>query len=618
MSNKSSSNQITSENSNFIQQLRDVKNLVNKSTQFASENELRNRVSSQGVTIYGFFLSLHPKKSAKSFSVGFDVILGFLRHSSIDEEQYAEPDGIKLPVKFDLPKVTPESYDKDDPPPPHRFLFPFSRYTVYANQAVAEKFNCFDFIQMNNVTATCRLKPEKDDFGQYSVFLNVGSAFNFNSMNLYDIMGTDAYEALFGMTRLTECEKEFDSKIFESRYDRETPVVLSIDHFDQEDPEYDTNMIKRNAVCTRYSKKDQPADFDPYTLKDKHVKDKINIRAALDYIVIQGINSGTPQRVGCDTVLYGESLVPFGITNPQTWKLVAGAFFEHCDYKLIADVDVQNTQGYHDNTNIDFGVSLRTTAFFPDVPGLYRRIGIPISVDYAAKEYNIRDKMMNTKNSAPSPFIICLSERTEGVVMTTADYEFVVIPSTINYINKTQIEKISELTQKQGDELVRWLKVEKIPSNQKALAADDKVYDIHSAIARKDVDPITFAVKKKSVKPERKGDKEKNPLLFFRSESDSNAPSLLLLTNENENKGEDKLTDPSHKSESTTSKIQKIQKTPLEFLSEEEEEEDDFKQLSQRSLSDDSNDEEMALKKTKKKQKHHFSVEKTSKKRHKK
>ncbi len=517
-------------------------------------------------------------------------------------------------------KGPPENFDDKIVPPTQRLLFPFSRYTFWAKPAVVEKINCFDLIQLNNVKASCKPKSKKDDYGQYSIFLNVGSVLNFDSTNLYDMMGTDAYENLFGLSWFTECDKEFDLDNFQSRYDRETLIILSVDHFDQDDPAYDTNALKRMGVCTRYDRKEQTPDFEPYTFKDKYTPDKTNMRAVLEYVVIQWNKDGTKQQVGCDTVLYGESLIPFGITNPQTWKLLAGAFFEYCDYKIIADVDVQSTQGYalRGNEEINFGLSLRTLAFFPDVPRLYRRIGIRVSVEYVVPEYNIKEKGITSKHSMLSPFIICLSEQIEGVVIKTADYEFFVIPSTINHINTTQIQKISQLNEIQGDELVKWLKVEKIPSHQKSLDADDKVYEIHAAVARKDVDLITFAVKKPTVKPMKTGDqktgqKEKNPLLFFRSESESkfetSSPPLLLLAN----KSEDKPTDPPHRPDSDDPKIQK--NSPLELLSEEEEE--DFKQPSQ-PQSDDSSDEEITLKKRKKNQKHRNSEEKTSKKHRKK
>ena len=95
---------------------------------------------------------------------------------------------------------------------------------------------------------------------------------------------------------------------------------------------------------------------------------------------------GLKEEILLGLSLYAEQLRGFGITDIDTWIVLAPLIFQRLSFKAIAYIDTKGTEtnfgGVASDEQVDFALQLNGMALIPDLETCYRKIGVPVTADF--------------------------------------------------------------------------------------------------------------------------------------------------------------------------------------------------------------------------------------------
>lgn len=170
------------------------------------------------------------------------------------------------------------------------------------------------------------------------------------------------------------------------------------------------------------------------------------------------------QKIQTEVCGYAENLVPFLITDVAAWKELAPCFITNMEFFVIGQVPLKKTQDMITNVlrerespdvPFDFALTIQARGFVFDAAANYRRVGIPVTKEYAITV--VKGPVTNRYNPKESP-VICLNEY-EGDLFRLLDenqygpIEFRVLVNVP--FNNQMLEHIAKLTPADGDILMK-------------------------------------------------------------------------------------------------------------------------------------------------------------------
>ncbi len=338
--------------------------------------------------------------------------------------------------------------------------------------------------------------PRPPAYPNYAVFLNVRTVELVVGVTIHDL-----YDAVQERTtRLSQCVQAAPSGGGGGGGEQHAnAVVLRV----RAAPDFEAIARERCMVTPRYTS-------DPETWKRKDAQQRDLPHAHLFFAVEQwegdyehAKDTGAVESFQVSAPVYEEQLGGFCITDVEAWRQFAPHAFPHTDYVLFGHLDPRSMEtlggGLGDDESVT-ALPMRVKFLLADVAGAYRRVGIPVTRDWAKQHCGFAVGGALDASKTP-PSVVNLTDTAalgdRGGALHHPDTEFrVLINANINIYNQP---KIGALSNSEGDELMRLLE---LPSYAAAgqdqhLPPEHAVYQLASSLQSNNAKFQLFALMKK-------------------------------------------------------------------------------------------------------------------------
>ncbi len=404
----------------LIEKLKDeMKSVQNYTKQ--NEKTLCRFISSGGAGFYACLLTRFKRIS--DYSKQALVLAGNVQQQGMNEEGLIGNTGIRIQVNPPseqqkrnqilkgnnfLPKVEmPKFYD----------IFSFTMFRISTpNNEMLEKLDPLDLIYLSGVKANASIPSQT--YENYTVFLNAGAVEKQRGIDLNSVYQyyANTSEGDLQSSWLKRCTLNFNEEDLKTRYDHSQNIILSV-----------SNPLNYEKAINEHCLLETMVSFSEtnWVWTDKEQKE--HMKAQISYAVKQWKGEyveKTVETIFIQVVIYEEALSSFCITDLNTWKTLAELIFKNLNYKMIGSPDVKLTKNNFYSINeqedlkFNFALSININCLLTDVIDLYRKIGIPVTVNWVAKHYKVSSLHQKNKDDTFQPALITNLNETSSDIIT--------------------------------------------------------------------------------------------------------------------------------------------------------------------------------------------------------